>query len=116
MMRVTLPVLLGRVHDTPRDVRLRLRLPRELLYFQGHFPAAPILPAVVQIDWAVYYAREILGLEGDFAGMDRLKFSRVLMPLDEPELRLWWQPEKVRLEFSYSTARGRHSSGQLGIR
>jgi 3-hydroxymyristoyl/3-hydroxydecanoyl-(acyl carrier protein) dehydratase len=114
-MKTTLPELLGVQHHTPREVRVRLRLPAELSYFQGHFPAAAILPAVVQIDWAMRYSRELLGLAGNFRGMDRLKFSRVLMPRDEPELRLELQPEKQRVEFSYSTSRGRHSSGQLWI-
>jgi 3-hydroxymyristoyl/3-hydroxydecanoyl-(acyl carrier protein) dehydratase len=114
-MRVILPELLGVQRDTPRRVRLELRLSRELLYFEGHFPGAAILPAVVQIDWAMHYAREHLALLGTFTGMDRLKFSRVLLPQDEPELRLEYQPEKRRLEFSYVTELGRHSSGQLCI-
>jgi 3-hydroxymyristoyl/3-hydroxydecanoyl-(acyl carrier protein) dehydratase len=114
-MRPILPELLGVPCHTPRELRLRLRLPAELLYFQGHFPGAAILPAVAQIDWAMHYARTLLDLAGTFTGMDRLKFSRVLVPGDEPELRLELQPEKQRLEFSYSTARGRHSSGQLWI-
>jgi 3-hydroxymyristoyl/3-hydroxydecanoyl-(acyl carrier protein) dehydratase len=112
---VTLPELLGVQRDTPQTVRVSLRLPPELLYFQGHFPGAAILPAVVQIDWVMHYATELLALTGSFTGMDRLKFSRVLLPRDEPELRLAHQPEKQRLEFSYVTARGRHSSGQLWI-
>ena len=114
-MRVTLPELMGVQRDTPRRVRLQLRLPCDLLYFEGHFPGAAILPAVVQIDWVMHYARAHLALVGAFAGMDRLKFNRVLLPRDEPELRLELQPEKRRLEFSYVTALGRHSSGQLWI-
>jgi 3-hydroxymyristoyl/3-hydroxydecanoyl-(acyl carrier protein) dehydratase len=114
-MRLILPEVLAMPCHTRREVRLRLGLPAELLYFQGHFPGAGILAAVVQIDWAVHYAKELLGLSGAFTGMDRLKFSRVLMPGDEPELRLELKPEKRRLEFSYTTTRGRHSSGQLWI-
>lgn len=114
-MKVTLPELLGVQRDTPQKLQLSLRLPSDLVYFQGHFPAAAILAGVVQIDWAMHYAAELLAITGSFAGMDRLKFSRVLLPGDEPELRLEHQPDKQRLEFSYVTARGRHSSGQLWI-
>ncbi len=114
-MKVTLPELLGVQRDTPYQLRVNLRLPAGLLYFEGHFPGAAILPAVVQIDWVMHYAVELLALSGSFAGMDRLKFSRVLLPGDEPELRLELQPEQQRLEFSYVTARGRHSSGRLWI-
>jgi 3-hydroxymyristoyl/3-hydroxydecanoyl-(acyl carrier protein) dehydratase len=115
-MTQTLPEVLAVRRDTTHLARVQLRLPSELLYFHGHFHGAAILPAVVQIDWAMHYAAELLDLSGTFAGMDRLKFSRVLMPRDEPELRLELRPEKQRLEFSYHTAHGRHSSGQLWIR
>jgi 3-hydroxymyristoyl/3-hydroxydecanoyl-(acyl carrier protein) dehydratase len=114
-MMLILPEVLGVPSQTPRGVRLCLRLPAELWYFQGHFPGAGILPAVVQLDWAMHYAKELLGVSGTFTGMDRLKFRRVLRPGDEPELQLEHRPDKQRLEFSYSTLRGRHSSGQLWI-
>jgi hypothetical protein len=48
--------------------------------------------------------------------MDGLKFRRVLQPLEEPVLELLHNAEKGTLEFSYSTATGRHSSGQLWLR
>jgi 3-hydroxymyristoyl/3-hydroxydecanoyl-(acyl carrier protein) dehydratase len=114
-MTLILPEVLGMPCHTPREVRLQLRLASDLLYFQGHFPGAAILPAVVQIDWAMHYAADLLGVVGTFTGMDRLKFSRVLRPGDDPELHLELRPEKQRLEFSYSTERGRHSAGQLWI-
>jgi 3-hydroxymyristoyl/3-hydroxydecanoyl-(acyl carrier protein) dehydratase len=110
-----LPELLEVRHETPLKVRLRLRLPRDLIYFQGHFPAAAILPAVAQIDWAMQYGVEFLGVAGTFRGMDRLKFWRVLAPADEPELTLELMPQKNTLEFAYSTRSGRHSAGQLWI-
>lgn len=115
-MSETLPDVLEVQRETPRKIRVRLRLPASLLYFRGHFPEAPILPAIAQIDWAVHFARELFELRGSFRGMDRLKFRRVLEPLDEPELELELVPDQGVLEFAYTTAAGRHSSGQLWIR
>jgi 3-hydroxymyristoyl/3-hydroxydecanoyl-(acyl carrier protein) dehydratase len=116
MTEAVLPELLEVERKSPQRALLRLRLPENLLYFRGHFPAAGILPAVVQIDWAIHYAVELFGLDGTFRGMDGLKFRRVLQPLEEPVLELSHDAEKGTLEFSYSTATGRHSSGQLWLR
>jgi len=116
MSEPTLPELLGIERKGPLQAELRLRLPEALLYFRGHFPGGAILPAVVQIDWAIHYAVELFGLDGTFRGMDRLKFRRVLEPLEEPRLVLEHDPTDGVLEFSYSTAAGRHSSGQLWLR
>lgn len=116
MSEPTLPELLGIERKGPRQAGLRFRLPEDLLYFRGHFPGGAILPAVVQIDWAIHYAVELFELDGTFRGMDRLKFRRVLEPLDEPQLELEHDPKGGVLQFSYTTAAGRHSSGQLWLR
>jgi acyl-coenzyme A synthetase/AMP-(fatty) acid ligase len=49
-------------------------------YFNGHFPGTPVLPGVAQIDWLVWLAREVLGAEGGFAGLDAAKFRRIIPP------------------------------------
>ena len=38
---------------------LTLRIPPNLFYLEGHFPGMPILPGVVQLHWAVFYAKTI---------------------------------------------------------
>lgn len=49
-------------------------------YFAGHFPGAPVLPGVAQIDWLVWLARELLAVDGGFAGLDAAKFRRIIPP------------------------------------
>jgi acyl-CoA synthetase (AMP-forming)/AMP-acid ligase II/3-hydroxymyristoyl/3-hydroxydecanoyl-(acyl carrier protein) dehydratase len=49
-------------------------------YFNGHFPGQPVLPGVAQIDWLVWLARELLGMDGGFAGLDAAKFKRIIRP------------------------------------
>jgi hypothetical protein len=92
-------------------VRLRLRLPADLAQFEGHFPAAPVLPGVVQLHWAVEEGRRRFGLRGGFAGLKQLKFMRPLLPGDEAALEL--HPDGDGLRFSYDSAQGRHSSGRV---
>ena len=39
--------------QTETSVSLALTIAADLDYFRGHFPNAPILAGVVQLDWAV---------------------------------------------------------------
>jgi 3-hydroxymyristoyl/3-hydroxydecanoyl-(acyl carrier protein) dehydratase len=107
------PELLGSELPSPGSATLKLRLPKDLLYFEGHFPQAAILPGVTQIDWAIKKGRELFGIPGAFSGMEALKFQQVFQPGDEAELNLEWYAEKRRLNFSYLSAKGKHSSGRI---
>jgi len=55
-----------------------LFLPENLVYFDGHFEDMPILPGVVQIHWAIELACEHLKIEGEFIGVDILKFKQII--------------------------------------
>ncbi len=58
--------LIERAGGEPARVLLALTVPDDLLYFDGHFRVAPVLPGVVQVDWAIHYGRLHLGLTGAF--------------------------------------------------
>lgn len=58
----------------------------DLAGFEGHFPDIPILPGVVQLDWAVHYAKEFLLLDKPVIRVERLKYTCPISP-DTP-LRL----------------------------
>ncbi len=49
-------------------------------FFEGHFPGLPILPGVAQIDWMIWLSRVLLGTDAPFAGMEAVKFHRVIRP------------------------------------
>ena len=50
-------------------------MPPGLAHFAGHFPGLPILPGVVQLDWAMRLAAEqCFGCAHRVASIDRLKF------------------------------------------
>ncbi len=79
--------------------RLSLRVPEELYWFEGHFPNDPILPAVVQVHWAMHFAQQ-LGIDTkQFRGLPRLKFMQIVRPNDELLLELDRRPN--RLDFRY---------------
>ena len=90
-----------------------LNLQPELFYFVGHFDEAPILPGVVQIDWALALARQHFNLEGAFHRIEALKFFRVLPAGVQVTLALEFDAAKKRLEFNYSSAGATHSAGRI---
>ncbi|HZX32591.1 MAG TPA: hypothetical protein VFF03_14655 [Rhodocyclaceae bacterium] len=94
-------------------VSLELLVSRDLAYFRGHFPGLPILPGVVQVDWAIRFAQDHLGIPADrFVSLKALKFSAPVGPDTRLDLRLNWKPETRRLEFAYSSGTRKYSSGQ----
>ncbi|MDR3212885.1 MAG: AMP-binding protein [Azoarcus sp.] len=81
-------------------VLLQLRMPRDLAWFEGHFPGFPLLPGVVQIDWAAHFARLYFGFDAMAAGVSGLKFQGMIRPGDAPQLELVLKPEgKVAFAF-----------------
>ncbi len=94
-------------------VLLALTVPNDLLYFDGHFDGAPILPGVVQVDWALSYGRKYFSLPSDFIGMQALKFQRVITPGMSFQLALQHHVEKSALTFTLISKEGKHASGRL---
>ncbi|MBR9911157.1 MAG: AMP-binding protein [Gammaproteobacteria bacterium] len=93
--------------------QLTLRIPDTLYYFNGHFPGNPVLPGVVQVDWAIKFSAELFGESGKFLRLDRLKFQHIVQPGDIVTLSLALDVVKSRIHFAYSTAKLVHSSGQV---
>jgi predicted hotdog family 3-hydroxylacyl-ACP dehydratase len=69
-------------------VHARGRVPEDLPQLQGHFPGRPVLPGIVQLQWALDVAREQLGVTGAPSALEALKFRRPLLPAEEFELRV----------------------------
>lgn len=95
-----------------RAVELDLALPASLYWFQGHFPCFAILPGVVQLHWAVIYARRHLGILAS-AGSAQVKFRRPIRPEDLLTLTLAMQ--SGRLTFAYRRGSETCSSGALAL-
>ena len=93
--------------------RLSLRIPQDLMYFRGHFEQMPLLPGVVQVDWAIQLARQQFQMPPQFKKLSALKFMRVLSPGGTIELLLHWQSASGELSFRYAWAEQAYSSGRV---
>lgn len=92
---------------------LELTVPANLLYFDGHFSVAPVLPGVVQVDWAIHYGRQYLGVEPGFKGINALKFQQMIRPEQPVQLELVHEAAKAQLHFRYFSDAGAHASGRI---
>lgn len=99
--------------ETEGEWSLQLSVPPDLAYFSGHFPKAPVLPGVVQVEWALNLGRQLLKLNGAFAGMEVLKFQQLVRPGDEIQLHLRFDPARGKLYFAYRNDTATCSSGRI---
>jgi acyl-coenzyme A synthetase/AMP-(fatty) acid ligase len=110
--RTKAPEVLEQV-ESAGEWSLQLSVPPDLAYFSGHFPKAPVLPGVVQVEWALNLGRQLLNLTGPFAGMEVLKFQQLVRPGDEIQLHLRFDPERRKLYFAYRNDTATCSSGRI---
>nr|WP_312969486.1 AMP-binding protein [Pseudomonas sp.] len=93
---------------------LELDVPLDLAHFSGHFPGTPVLPGVVQIDWAQQLARALIAdLPPLFGGMEVLKFQQLVRPGDRLQLTLRFDRERNKLYFTFRNGEANCSSGRI---
>jgi acyl-coenzyme A synthetase/AMP-(fatty) acid ligase/3-hydroxymyristoyl/3-hydroxydecanoyl-(acyl carrier protein) dehydratase len=110
--RPTLPRQRLLEKDALRAV-FELIAPRDLFYFDGHFPTTPILPGVVQVDWAIAYGRQCFDLPPVFRAIHALKFQHVIQPEMPVMLELIHEPAKSGLTFRLTSENRQHASGRI---
>lgn len=123
--KTTRAMLLSLLDARPREPQLRIiesdghklklevSVPVDLFYFDGHFPGRPILPGVVQVDWAIAIGRRHFPLPPQFVGINALKFQHVIQPGNVVTLELGHDSEKNSLNFRYLSPLGQHASGRV---
>jgi 3-hydroxymyristoyl/3-hydroxydecanoyl-(acyl carrier protein) dehydratase len=110
--RIQEPELIGQ-QQTDQGLQLELVVPLDLAHFTGHFPGTPILPGVVQIDWAITLGQRLMTLPPRFAGMEVLKFQQLVRPGDRISLTLRFDQERGKLHFAYRNGDAACSSGRI---
>jgi 3-hydroxymyristoyl/3-hydroxydecanoyl-(acyl carrier protein) dehydratase len=112
LFRPRAPVVVSETIDDVRHV-LRLAVPTDLLFFDGHFDVAPVVPGVVLVDWAVAQVENAFGLKPPLAGIEVLKFQKLVLPGAALSLRLERLADGRGVAFAYESAEGSHASGRL---
>ena len=101
------------ISQTSDSVLLDLFVPGTIAHFSGHFPNMPLLPGVVQIDWACLFARQYLPVAGHFVALAAVKFLTVILPDTALRLALRWHAERACLQFTYASEQRKYSTGRL---
>jgi 3-hydroxymyristoyl/3-hydroxydecanoyl-(acyl carrier protein) dehydratase len=68
------------IEKNENSVSILFTIPKESLYFDGHFPDYPILPAVAQIDIVVNFAAIHFGTGMAVSQIKRTKFTKIISP------------------------------------
>lgn len=105
--------LINKMEKQHNEVNLSLTIPPDLDYFDGHFLTKPIVPGVVQIEWAGLLGEEYFLIKGQFNGLEAIKFHEFIYPGDAVSLHLKYMTDRNKLTFSYTSERGKHSSGRV---
>lgn len=103
------------VRETADGVELDIALPETLLYFQGHFPGHPVLPGVVQLDWAVSLADRYLGTSIGAARHLQVKFREIIAPGGTVTLTLRRPAGAARVSFEFRRGDEILSSGAVTL-
>jgi acyl-coenzyme A synthetase/AMP-(fatty) acid ligase len=93
-----------------------LRVPASLAHFAGHFPGLPILPGVVQIDWAVQLGAEHWPEVRSIVAVERLKFMAPVPPGAILHLTLAHDAARRKMRFAFRFGDRDSASGVLVYR
>lgn len=107
------PRWLGERRPNPSFCTLTLEVPERLIFLEGHFEEYPLVPGVVMVQWAIELADESFGEVGEFRGIERLKFQRVLRPGTRFTLQLTRRDDGIA--FAIDSREGRHCAGRVRL-
>jgi phenylacetate-coenzyme A ligase PaaK-like adenylate-forming protein/3-hydroxymyristoyl/3-hydroxydecanoyl-(acyl carrier protein) dehydratase len=94
------------------SVEMELAFLPESAYFKGHFPEYAILPGVIQVHFAAYFANRNWKTGTNIAEIKKLKFTNIIKPLMKLRLSLVHSGKEVA--FRYSSDDGvTYSSGNI---
>lgn len=106
------PTILA-VRQSDSRAEIDIVIPPDLRWFDGHFPDAPVLPGVVQLDWALAEGRRRFGLTQPAAREFQVKFKTVIGAGDRLTLRLTLDIVARRLKFAYERNGAACSTGSI---
>lgn len=97
--------------ETGQDfLKVDIYLDPKLACFRGHFPAQPLLPGIMQIQFVLEYACKLLGKKLHIASIPQLKFIHPVLPGQTLRLDLRILKKEngftAKFKFAVETAKG----------
>jgi uncharacterized membrane protein/acyl-CoA synthetase (AMP-forming)/AMP-acid ligase II len=92
------------IEKSENSVILEFSIPDTCLYFDGHFPGHPVLPAVAQMEMIVRFASRYLETGIAVSQIRRIKFVNLIKPLTTILLKL--EKDKDALVFNLGSPDG----------
>ncbi|WP_354677977.1 AMP-binding protein [Cupriavidus plantarum] len=116
LFRQTLPSVTWLARDSAKAAAM-LDVHPHLAVFDGHFPGAPIVPGVAQVDWVMTLAPQALPVppRDAFLRLDVLKFQGIIRPGMQVRMDLEWLADKRALAFRLTSDAGPHASGRVAF-
>ena len=107
-----------RLHGSSGDgwLELRLRVPENLCYLEGHFDDFPVVAGVVQLEWIHELAGELLGAPPAIARMEQIKFHQLLRPGQTFSARLDHDRKRCRVAYVLHDGETRFASGRMVLK
>lgn len=99
------------VDGMPQQLTTEFAYPADAVYFQGHFPGAPILPGVAQLFTVREMIARAFGCRVD-GSIKRLKFQQPILPTQWVTLFVK-RKDSSTFEFALTSERGACASGLL---
>ena len=97
----------------PGRLAIDLRVPEALACWPGHFPEQPIVPGVLQLQWAMEAIESWEGALPRVSRIDALKFKSVLLPGQQAQLNISRETKPTGYRFELRREAVVFSSGRL---
>jgi acyl-CoA synthetase (AMP-forming)/AMP-acid ligase II len=89
-------------------------VPRDLSCFPGHFPDLPVVPGVLQLDWAMELVAELLDATPRIEAIESLKLLAPLEPGGRFRIRVRVAPE-ARVDLKIWSEGAEHARGRVRL-
>jgi 3-hydroxymyristoyl/3-hydroxydecanoyl-(acyl carrier protein) dehydratase len=80
---------------SPEETIIKFNLSPEIIFFKGHFPKEPVLPAIAYLEIGILLLND-LSIKVDKYSIKKSKFTQSLKPFDLVEVHLKTENENIK--------------------
>ena len=110
-----LAAMLGEPMRGEKGLTYEFEVPCDAWFVRGHFPGNPLVPGVVQLQWAIEGASPWFGRDVKPREVLALKFKDMLLPGQKLKLELTIDEPRSLVLFRLTDAAKEYSSGRIVV-